>query len=144
MVHVTTIVAAVAALLSICTFAAAAEPKSGTDGTWRPTSTELGGQKLPDEVQAAITLVIEGETYTLLLGPQPDKGTLKFDTAAMPMAMDIVGTDGPNKGRTILAIYELDGDTLRICYDLTGKARPTKFESPAGTQLFLVTYKRQP
>ena len=27
------------------------------------------------------------------------------------------GTDGPNKGKTIKAIYKLDGDTLTVCYD---------------------------
>jgi uncharacterized protein (TIGR03067 family) len=57
--------------------------------------------------------------------------------------MDITGTDGPNKGKTILAIYERDGDTLRVCYDLSGKSRPTEFKTETGTQLFLVTYKRE-
>src|SRR4051794_40819519 len=42
--------------------------------------------------------------------------------------MDITGTSGPNKGKTILAIYEQKGDTLRICYDLSGK----KGECPDG------------
>jgi uncharacterized protein (TIGR03067 family) len=57
--------------------------------------------------------------------------------------LDIIGTDGPNKGKTFLAIYERDGDTLRICYDLSGKNRPKDFKSPEGTQHFLVTYKRE-
>jgi uncharacterized protein (TIGR03067 family) len=56
--------------------------------------------------------------------------------------MEITGTAGPNKGKTFSAIYELQGDTLKICYDLTGKARPTEFKSKAGTQLFLATYKK--
>ena len=57
--------------------------------------------------------------------------------------MDITGTEGPNKGKTFLAVYELDGDTLRICYDLSGKSRPTEFKTTEGTQLFLVSYKRE-
>ena len=56
--------------------------------------------------------------------------------------MDIVGTDGPNKGKTILGIYELKEDTLRICYDLTGKGRPTEFVTKKDAPLFLVVYKR--
>jgi hypothetical protein len=36
-----------------------------------------------------------------------------------------------------------DGDTLRVCYDLSGKSRPTEFKTKEGTRLFLVTYKRQ-
>jgi uncharacterized protein (TIGR03067 family) len=62
---------------------------------------------------------------------------------AKPKELDIVGTDGPNKGKTILAIYEQDGDTLRICYDLSGKGRPTEFKTKEGTQSFLVTYVRE-
>lgn len=42
-----------------------------------------------------------------------------------------------------LAIYELDGDTLRVCYDLSGKARPSEFKTKAETQLLLFTYKRE-
>jgi uncharacterized protein (TIGR03067 family) len=57
--------------------------------------------------------------------------------------MDIIGTDGPNKGKTFLTIYERDGETLRVCYELSGKSRPREFKTAEGTQLFLVTYTRQ-
>jgi hypothetical protein len=43
----------------------------------------------------------------------------------------------------ILAIYEIDGDTLKVCYDLGGKNRPTEFKTKEGTALFLATYKRE-
>jgi hypothetical protein len=65
------------------------------------------------------------------------------DPAQEPRALDIVGTKGPNQGKTILAIYELTDSNLRICYDLSGKARPKEFKTKADTQLFLVEYKRQ-
>ena len=57
--------------------------------------------------------------------------------------MTITGTAGPNNSRTYPAIYELKGDTLRICYDLSGAKRPAEFKSLAGTQLYLVTYNRK-
>ena len=53
------------------------------------------------------------------------------------------GVKGPNKGKTFPAIYELAGDTLRVCYDLSGKKRPTEFKTKADTKLYLVTYKRK-
>jgi uncharacterized protein (TIGR03067 family) len=46
---------------------------------------------------------------------------LKVDGAAKPKAMGIVGVEGPNKGKPLLAIYEFKDDTLRICYDPQGK-----------------------
>jgi uncharacterized protein (TIGR03067 family) len=57
--------------------------------------------------------------------------------------MTITGTGGPNVGKTFPAIYEIKGDTLRICYDLSGAQRPTEFKSVAGTKLYLVTYTRK-
>ena len=46
------------------------------------------------------------------------------------------------KGKTILAIYEFKGDTLRICYDLAGKNRPTEFAATKENGCFLVVYQR--
>src|SRR5262245_50391694 len=57
--------------------------------------------------------------------------------------MDVEGVQGPNKGKNFLCIYELDGDTMRNCYELSGKSRPTEFKTTEGTQLFLVTYMRE-
>jgi uncharacterized protein (TIGR03067 family) len=77
------------------------------------------------------------------VGEEAGEGTVKLDAARKPRAMDVEGTKGPNKGKTILAIYELKGDTRRVCYGLGGKARPAEFKTGAGTQLFLVEYRRQ-
>jgi uncharacterized protein (TIGR03067 family) len=112
-------------------------------GTWRPVAAKLGGSELPDEVRKTIKLVVTDGKYAVTVGREgTDEGTIKLDPAQKPRAMDIVGTKGPNKGKTIPAIYELTDGTLRICYDLGGKARPTEFQSKPETQLFLVTYER--
>ena len=113
------------------------------EGSWLPSAAELAGQKFPDEVRKSIKLVVKGDRYTVTVGEKADRGTVKLNPAAKPKEMDITGTDGPNKGKTFLAIYEHDGDTLRICYDLSGQKRPKEFKTEAGTQLFLVTYKRE-
>ena len=58
--------------------------------------------------------------------------------------MTIKSTGGPNKGKTLLAIYEMkDADSLQICYDLSGRNFPKEFKAPKGTQLHLVDYRRQ-
>jgi uncharacterized protein (TIGR03067 family) len=113
------------------------------EGAWLPSTAELGGQKFPDEILKTIKLVVKGDKYTVTVGAEVDQGTCKLNPSAKPKALDITGTDGPNKGKTILAIYERNGDTLRVCYDLSGKNRPTEFKTQAGTQLFLVTYQRE-
>jgi len=135
---------AFAVLLGLTVAVWAADAKADSlDGTWLPEAAELSGVKYPDDVRKATKLVMKGDKYTVTVGTQSDRGTVKLDASVEPKTMDITGTDGPNKGKTFLAIYEHDGDTLRVCYDLSGKSRPTEFKSKPGTQLFLVTYKRQ-
>jgi uncharacterized protein (TIGR03067 family) len=112
-------------------------------GTWLASEAELAGQKYPDNIVKSMRLVIKDDTYLVTVGQAPDRGTLTVAPSAKPKTMDIAGTDGPNKGKTILAIYEHTGDMLRICYDLSGKARPAAFKTEAGTQLFLVVYRRE-
>lgn len=133
-------------LLSPLTFAQ--DPKAKPDdatlvqGSWTIAEAELGGRPFPAEVSKDMTLVLAKGTYVLKTKGPEDKGTATIDATKTPRQLDVIGTEGPNKGKTLLCIYELDGDTLKVCYDLSGKARPTEFKSPAGTQVFLVTYKR--
>lgn len=109
-------------------------------GTWKLTEATLGGAKLPDAAIAPLRLELGDGTYALTGAESPDKGTIAVD--AKKKSIDVTGTDGPNKGKTFPAIYELKGDVLRICYDLSGKKRPSEFKSAKGTQEFLVAYKR--
>jgi uncharacterized protein (TIGR03067 family) len=135
---------AFAVIVSLSSTAWSADTKDDSlDGTWLPSAAELAGQKFPDEVRKMIKLVIKGDKYTVTFGQEVDKGTVKLDPKTKPKALDITGTEGPNKGKTFLSIYERDGDTLRVCYDLSGKSRPTEFKTKAETQLFLVTYQRE-
>jgi uncharacterized protein (TIGR03067 family) len=134
---------AFALVLSFSSAAWGDDAKEGLQGTWLPSSAELGGQPFPEEVRKTVKLVVKDDKYTVTVGKKVDQGTVKLIPSAKPKAMDITGTEGPNKGKTILAIYERNGDTLRVCYDLSGKKRPTEFKTEAGTQLFLVQYKRQ-
>jgi len=112
-------------------------------GTWKPVSAELGGKPFPDETLRTMKLVLADDKYTVTVGEQTDEGTVKLDPAKKPRAMEIVGTKGPNQGKTIPAIYEVTDTTLRVCYDLSGKAHPTAFKTQPDTRLFLVEYKRE-
>ena len=134
-----------ALVLSAMQPAMSADPKDSDaiQGNWLPSTAELGGKPFPEEVRKTIKLTIKDDKYTVTVGKNPDRGTVQLDQSAKPKSLDVTGTEGPNKGKTIQAIYELDGDSLKICYDLSGKSRPADFKTTEGTQLFLVTYKRE-
>jgi uncharacterized protein (TIGR03067 family) len=115
----------------------------GLNGLWVPTSAVMGGKPYSEDACKAIQAVFHNGKYAVKVGDQTDKGTFTVDESKDPKTLTIVGTSGPNKDKTIPAIYELDKDTLKVCYDLSGKAAPAKFESAKDSQLFLVTYQRQ-
>ena len=41
-----------------------------------------------------------------------------------------------------MAIYELDGDTFRVCIAAVGKDRPSEFKAEADSQQTLIVYER--
>jgi uncharacterized protein (TIGR03067 family) len=112
------------------------------DGTWLAKKAELAGKEFPKQAIANLKLTLKKGDYEVQ-AESLDRGTVTYDDTAEPKKMDIKGVEGPNKGKTILAIYELSGDTLKICYDLSGKEHPTEFKTLPKSQLFLVTYERQ-
>ena len=141
MKHILRIGLAVAASLHV--FAADSPNDAKTvQGTWTPAKAELAGQPMADSVLKSISLKLDNGKYEVFVGGKPDKGTYTIDPTTKPKSITITGTEGPNSGKTFPAIYELKGDTLRICYDPSGTKRPTEFKSVAGTRLYLVTYSR--
>jgi uncharacterized protein (TIGR03067 family) len=112
-------------------------------GNWTPAKAELGGQPMTEAVLKSISLKLDNGKYEVYVGNEPDRGLYVIDSTTNPKSMTITGTEGPNSGKTFPAIYELKGETLRICYDLSGAKRPTEFKTGAGTKLYLVTYHRK-
>jgi uncharacterized protein (TIGR03067 family) len=128
----------------------AAEDAKRQNGIWKPAGAILSGEKLKREELNKITLTIKDGAYEVVVDGEShaDKGTVSLDTSMTPKRMSIQGLEGPNKGKTILAIYKMGrteggDDTFRVCYDLSGKAFPTDFNSPKGSMHYLVGYRRQ-
>jgi uncharacterized protein (TIGR03067 family) len=125
------------------------ETKTGVgahQGFWKPIGAVMSGARLPSDALKAITLKIDGDKYevTVIGEDHADRGTCTLDESTTPKRMTIKGTDGPNRGKTFLAIYEMkDAGSLRVCYDLSGTDFPKEFKAPKGTQHYLVGYRRQ-
>src|SRR5450432_2289487 len=103
-------------------------------GNWKPVKAELAGQPMDEAVMKIISLKLDNGKYEVFVGNDPDRGTYTVDATTQPKSMTVTGTEGPNHGKTFPAIYEINGDTLRICYDLSGAKRPMQFKSTAGTK----------
>ena len=111
-------------------------------GTWTFVSVEVGGKVVPAAEFKGVTVTFEGDKYTVKKGGQViQAATQKLDPSRSPKALDVTVAEGPNKGAVMLGIYEISGDTLKVCFDPEGKKRPTEFASASGSQT-LVVHKR--
>ena len=138
-------------LAAILTSAVSADDKAAAAdlkalvGKWSIEKSELGGKDITEVLKVLRFEIMPGGKYVAQHGEQKDEGTFTVDPGKKPKRMEIkTGEAGPSKGKTMKAIYKLAGDDLVICYQFGGgEDYPAKFESPAGSQLLLTTYKRK-
>jgi uncharacterized protein (TIGR03067 family) len=111
-------------------------------GTWSFASFE-DGKKTPQPNLKKRTFFVGGSVFLVREGDKViQAGTLRLSPAKSPKTIDAVVRKGDHEGNTMLGIYELTGDTLKVCFDPEGDGRPKKFAVKAGSDLFLAVYKR--
>jgi uncharacterized protein (TIGR03067 family) len=114
------------------------------EGTWKFVSIETEKEKIPEEALKHPRLKIMGNKFTVMEDENNSfGGTLKLDPTKKPKTIDVTFTDGKDKGKTSLGIYELEGDNFKVCVDPEGKTRPMEFAVKAGSGYFLEILKRE-
>ena len=122
---------------------AQADDLKAMEGTWKVESAEAGGKKVESDELKEIVVKITGDRYEVKVKDKLDAGTLKLDETQKPKSMDATDTEGLDAGKVVKAIYELSGDTLRVCYAIEGGERPTEFATKEGSPVLMLTYKRE-
>jgi uncharacterized protein (TIGR03067 family) len=115
------------------------------EGTWEAVEFEAEGRKMSakDLAGGQPPMVQEYKGDRLLVkqgGKVVEEGTVKLDPTRAPKTMDLTGKQDGREA-TLRAIYELTGDTLRVCYRPEGRPRPTEFKAEG--QAMILTLKRQ-
>lgn len=111
-------------------------------GEWKYAEATKKGEKLDADKLKKETVTITKENLTI-------QGEAKFvmkyelDTAKKPVGVKFTITESPfGAGMTANGIIELNGDTLKICYDAEGGAAPKTFESKADSKHHYFVLKR--
>lgn len=112
-------------------------------GKWVLVSATLGGRDHLDDFKG-LTLTVDGDKYTVVVGPNTDKGTITLDATKSPKHLTLASSEkaGPFKGRTMPGIYELTDDKLTVCLNSEKDDRPAKFEAPEKTPMMLFVFGR--
>jgi uncharacterized protein (TIGR03067 family) len=122
------------------------EDKDRLQGTWKAVKMESQGREATEDEVKKGTMVIKGDKLTTV---RPDGFTaesqITIDPTQRPKTIDLVPQDGPDteKGKTFRGIYKLDGDTLTLCMNGPDMERPQEFKTEAGSQVMLMTLKRE-
>ena len=111
--------------------------------TWRFVDIEAEGQKVPEKAFKRDTLVLKGNQFTSYVAGRVVHGLFKINPLAKPKTIDIIFTEGPGKGHSQKGIYELDGDTQKICIAMPDQPRPTEFASKPASGHILEILKRE-
>jgi uncharacterized protein (TIGR03067 family) len=119
-------------------------------GSWLVVGAEEEGKKIPenDLKETKGTFVVKGQTMTYCRdGKVQVTMKIVLDPGKKPPAIDLEFTDGKEKGYKNHAIYQLDGDMLKLrMNDKFGgnsvNERPTDFSTAQGKEAVLFILKR--
>ena len=121
------------------------EQRPPLEGAWAPVAVRVAGQRLEPAELRVRYLLIEGDGYRIIdrSNRVVDSGHYTLNAGLDPAAIDIVGESGPNAGKTLCAVYQLDGDELTLCYDVEGGERPVSLAPRRDRAQLLITYERR-
>ena len=107
-------------------------------GTWKIVALEADGKQAPEDSFKQKRFLIEGDRFSSS-GNSKGIRPYRLDPVASPKTMDIPGSV---EGQFAKAIYEVEGDNLKLCFSQSTKLdRPKNFET-SGTRYLCFTLKR--
>ena len=132
-------------LLSLPSFASEVNEMKELAGEWECVSAVNDGKEVDEATikKLRLTLTKEGAYKTTLGDRTLFDSTCKIDSTKTPKSIDMIGTEGENKGKAAQGIYKLVEGKLSICYTLPGKQRPSEFKSESGSSATLVRWQRK-
>jgi uncharacterized protein (TIGR03067 family) len=111
-------------------------------GIWQFTFHDMEGKVMTPEEVRKLKITFTGDKWVVRQdGKVVQAGTHKLDRSKTPPQVDALVTEGEDKGNTMLGIYQLKGNTLKVCFDPQGKERPTSLTPKAGQ--FAATVQRE-
>ncbi len=122
-----------------------ADDATTPQGEWLGVTSEFDGALgNSGEGASKVLTIVEGDSMrTEKDGKVVTRWTITFDPSKSPAEFDARIETGKFAGKYHKGIYRIEGDLWTSCYGPHDTDRPTKFESPVGSNLFLNVRKRK-
>jgi uncharacterized protein (TIGR03067 family) len=116
-------------------------------GAWVMVSGENDGKQAADEHVSRSKIVYEGNKGKVIVPNQTSETIameiVKIDPTKDPKEMHFIRKNGPNAGKTLIGIYEFEGnDRYKFAFDPSGAVTLKEFTTKAGTGHIRNTWKR--
>jgi uncharacterized protein (TIGR03067 family) len=122
---------------------ASSAPPTAIEGEWDMVSAVFNGAPMDESMVQWCRRITQGDITTVVAGPQTMlKARFTLDGAPDPRHIDYVGLHGATKGKSQAGIYELRGNSLKICMAPPGKERPEEFSSSPKDGRSFTTWRR--
>ena len=135
------------ALVTPVVFAQGADDVKKFEGTWILVSAKQDGKPVAADQVAKGKVTWKGKDVVVDTPHQhqePIKATATTGTAGSVHTMDWTRANGPDAGKTMLAIYEFRGaDEYVVVFAPAGKDRPRELDAKAGSGATMHVWKRQ-
>ncbi len=113
-------------------------------GTWECVKMEREGDEIPPEHFKGSSVVYENDLATLYRdGEFFRRGIITLDPSKTPKRINTWDLGGPYADESVPGIYEIDGDTLKICFSRPKIERPKEFTTKKEPGFLYVVYQRK-
>jgi len=110
-------------------------------GTWKLVSSTYDGEPQ----MADMLWVVDGDQYRTRYNQHLDEVPITFKLDASRKHIDATHHETPKGtyGGKLKGIYKISGNSLTVCYDLTGNQYPKSFDAKRGSHQVLYEFQRQ-
>ncbi len=113
-------------------------------GTWVCVAMERDGEEQSAEDFKGSTAVYADDRVTLYReGEFFRSGIITLDPSKSPKRVNTWDLGGPYTDQTVPGIYDVEGDTLKLCFSHPGEERPVEFTTKKKPGFLYCVYKRK-
>ena len=131
-------------LLAGCRAVATADSADDTkqwQGTWKLVVSTYDGEPQTADME----WIVDGDHYNVRLNRQTEVVPNMFKLDASHKHIDVIHHETPSGtyGGKVKGIYQISGDSLTVCYDLTDQGYPESFDAKRGSRQVLYQFRRE-